>query len=213
MAGVLAFASWRVARLDAFFCLSVALLLAPTLATRTRAVTGRAPAIANAVWIVVAVAAIAIVGPALMRVRSQIGCIEIEGEWPPDVAAVEFVKAHDLRGRMLTWFDWGEYAIWHFSPHIRVSIDGRRETVYSDRITTAHFAFYAGGESSRALPDAIAADYIWIPAGLPVVADLRQDGWNALFEGQTSMVFARTAEKAYRGTVPASAGRRCFPGP
>ena len=44
-----------------------------------------------------------------------------------------FIRDHQLRGRMVTYFDWGEYAIWHLSPRVRVSLDGRRETVYSDR--------------------------------------------------------------------------------
>ena len=28
-------------------------------------------------------------------------------------------------------FDWGEYVIWHLGPQVRVSVDGRRETVYA----------------------------------------------------------------------------------
>ena len=33
-----------------------------------------------------------------------------------DVEAASFIAANRLNGRMLTWFVWGEYAIWHFGP-------------------------------------------------------------------------------------------------
>ena len=29
-------------------------------------------------------------------------------------------------------YDWGEYVLWHLGPGVKVSMDGRRETVYSD---------------------------------------------------------------------------------
>ena len=41
-------------------------------------------------------------------------------------------------------FDWGEYVLWHLSPQIKVSIDGRRETVYSDPIYAENLRFTSG---------------------------------------------------------------------
>ena len=59
----------------------------------------------------------------------------------PDVVAM--VKERELQGRLVVWFDWGEYAIWHFTPDLlSVSIDGRRETVYTDQIMQKHLNFY-----------------------------------------------------------------------
>jgi hypothetical protein len=54
--------------------------------------------------------------------------------WEFPVAPVRWLAKHGVTGEMVTFFDWGEYAIWHLAPAIRVSMDGRRETVYPDEI-------------------------------------------------------------------------------
>jgi len=46
--------------------------------------------------------------------------------------AVARIKDSGATGNMAVFFDWGEYALWHLSPRIKVSVDGRRETVYAD---------------------------------------------------------------------------------
>jgi hypothetical protein len=213
MAVMLALASWRVARLDAFFCLAVAMLLAPRLVAIRRAVAGRLARPAGPVWIVVAASALVILWPAVARGRTQLLCIEIEGEWPPDTGAAAFIAREQLRGRMLTWFDWGEYAIWHFGPALQVSMDGRRETVYAAATIAAHFAFYRDEPGGRELARRLEPDYLWLPRTLPAVPRLEADGWQPVFESTRSIVFAQTADKVYRtgGAEPPS--RRCFPGP
>ena len=61
------------------------------------------------------------------------------------------VEAAQLQGRLVVWFDWGEYAIWHFAPALRVSIDGRRETVYTDQVMQKHLNFYYVPSSREAI--------------------------------------------------------------
>ncbi len=41
-------------------------------------------------------------------------------------------------------FDWGEYVLWHLGPRVKVSIDGRRETVYSDEMYRQYRDFEQG---------------------------------------------------------------------
>jgi hypothetical protein len=210
MAGLLAFASWRVARLDAFFCLTVALLLAPHLmpaAAPMRRLRRGDPA-----WVIVAIAGLLIIGSASMRARARVSCIEIEGDWPPDAASVSFIGEQRLQGRMLTWFDWGEYAIWHLAPRVKVSIDGRRETVYSEAMTAAHFRFYADADQGE-LVRRLDPDLIWLPRTLPVVSRLAREGWQPLFETDTSILFARLTERGFRDYTAVPPARRCFPGP
>lgn len=50
------------------------------------------------------------------------------------VDAVRALARCGVRADMIVFFDWGEYAIWHLAPRIRVSMDGRRETVYADDV-------------------------------------------------------------------------------
>ena len=50
--------------------------------------------------------------------------------WELPVAPVKWLAQTQVSGNMVTFFDWGEYAIWQLSPRIKVSMDGRRETIY-----------------------------------------------------------------------------------
>lgn len=55
--------------------------------------------------------------------------IIVDGSYPKN--AVEVLKSVHAEGAMAVHFDWGEYIIWHLGPAVKVSVDGRRETVYS----------------------------------------------------------------------------------
>src|SRR5262249_677475 len=115
--------------------------------------------------------------------------------------------------RMLTWFDWGEYAIWHLADSgVRVSMDGRRETVYSDRVIRDHFAFYGNTlpEAWR-YPDQIGADAIWLPRRLPVTTVLQSHGWHAVFTTNKSIVFSRDDTGAGTRIATASPASPAFP--
>src|SRR5205823_14747675 len=122
-----------------------------------------------------------------------------------------FIAAHGLSGRMLTWFDWGQYAIWHFAPRLRVSLDGRRETVYSDSFVAAHLQLYFEPASQQDLLRRLAADYAWLPVGVPLVAALESQGWSREYSGPISVVLARHDGSAPQAAPPTSPA--CFPGP
>lgn len=128
----------------------------------------------------------------------------------PDGDVAGFVRLNGLQGRLLTYFDYGEYAIWHF-PKLKVSYDGRRETVYSPEVQRAHGRFYFDKDHAD-YARAIDADYIWIPRALPVGEALLRDGWIPIFHGRSSVLLARTAASSYV-QPPFSSAERCFPGP
>src|SRR5262249_40632920 len=108
----------------------------------------------------------------------EASCIAISGDWTPDrVAGRALTDAH-VSGKMGTWFDWGEYAIWHLGPQVRVSLDGRRETVYSDAILKDHDELDAGTPEGLAYLQRLDPDYVWLPARLTRVSEwLAQDGY------------------------------------
>jgi len=122
---------------------------------------------------------------------------------------------------MLNWFDYGHYAIWYFSPDLKVSIDGRRETLYSQPIIAQHLAFYFAPESRHAAIRTLAPDYIWLPSRLAVTTQLLNDGWKPVFRGPQSTLLASPANvlntvQAVNGLNLATAvtpAARCFPGP
>jgi hypothetical protein len=114
---------------------------------------------------------------------------------------------------MLTWFDWGEYAIWHFGPGLQVSMDGRRETVYTDVTLQAHRRFYAADDTALSYLETLDPDYIWLPARLPVTGALAGHGWVPVFTSANSVVFSREGAGPFQAVAPTPAGTCCFPGP
>ena len=114
---------------------------------------------------------------------------------------------------MLTWFDWGEYAIWHFGPAMQVSMDGRRETVYSDETIQAHRRFYAADATALPYLQALNPDYIWVPNRIPIAHRLAETSWTRVFQGSISSVFARSGGAPFQQVAEPVIPRRCFPGP
>ena len=210
--GALAF---RVARLEGFFALTNVMLLAPCFASfgPERLPLSRRPTRADMATVgAMCLAGLVATG---IAVKSRAGCVTVVGPdaeetWAPEAEAIMFLQSNPIRGRLLSYFDYGELAIWHLAPRLLVSYDGRRETVYSDAVQKAHQRFYSK------TPDAsyarlLKADYIWLPHRLPVIGLLERDGWVAIFRGSRSVVLAREAGP-YTQPAPWT-GPRCFPGP
>ena len=214
----LAVASFRVSRLDAFFAIATVLCLAPGLASllaRERVACGSRPV--RTIHTAVAFSLVIASGAAFLMARkgpSPLTCVDMESaDWLPERDASEFVREKRLGGRMVAYFNWGEYVLWHFAPEIKVSIDGRRETIYSDRHILGHLALYAGTPQGLEYLRELDADYVWLPKSLPVVRKLPPLGWREAYSGPRSVIFARAPAIGGASVVSASSSRRCFPGP
>lgn len=94
---------------------------------------------------------------------SELNCIEypVRSDSSTDFpkAGVQAVAGMEDISRLAVHFNWGEYIIWHLGPEVQVSVDGRRETVYSDSVYQLNLSVMAGtGEWHRNLqslrPDA-----------------------------------------------------------
>jgi hypothetical protein len=174
--------SFKVARVGPFYAVGAAVLLGPGLRESARRLPHRLPPRPRTVELI-AVGMVAILfatGSAVVTVANA-RCIQMTGPWTPDQQAAKFIRDAGLDGRMLTWFDWGEYAIWSLSPKIRVSIDGRRETIYSDNVIAQHDAIYSGeGEWKMELED-LDPDYVWLPINVPTLAVMEASGWTPDF--------------------------------
>jgi hypothetical protein len=207
LVALLGVAALRVSRLDAFFALATVFLLGPHLSRARAVVTGSStPTSSTGAWrFTLATAVVVVVAVGVW----QLPRIKV-GPGSPEPDAAHYIRDQRLEGRMLTWFDWGEYAIWHLNPRIRVSIDGRRETVYTDDVMTRHLAFYSAAPGSEDYPERIGADYIWLPRELPVVQKLIARGWHCAFEGPVSVLLTRSEPRGQvRSTTPN--GARMFP--
>ena len=189
---VLLVGTFRVGRVDAFLQAAIAVTLAPHLIALFRHVETAARASLLRSSSVVGVAAAGLAIYAGFVVLPNLTVVHVKGPWLPDRAAARYLREERPHARVLTWFDWGEYAIWHLSPAgIRVSMDGRRETVYSDRVIQDHMRFYRGEPGMVTYPEHIGADHIWLPSRFPIIASLKQAGWQTLFDNGQSVVLTR----------------------
>jgi hypothetical protein len=214
-------AAFKVSRLDSFLALSAVGLMAPELVRmleerRQRASAGpvRKRLVAQVAIALVALVALAVTLPLL---RNNLLCIDVHASSTmPEPEAMEFVRRAQARGRMVTFFDWGQYAIWHKPDDLRVSMDGRRETVYSDRNVDLHLDMYLALRDGLEYLNSLDADYVWIPKDVPLATTLAASpDWAATYQSGRSVIFARralvpTGTPTYEGSTPQC---RCFPGP
>jgi len=217
IAASLGIASVRVNRLDAFFTLSTVMLLAPYVPGRTAPWPDRRREIRTPLpkwtWAMQAAALAVAIGLAVAgwRERDVFTCVRLDGPWMPEREAGAAIIQNRLGGRLLTWFDWGQYAIWHFAPRLKVSLDGRRETVYSDAFVARHLTLYFQPEAAKDLLADLHPDYAWLPADLPLTKALERQGWHRLYMGPRSAVLGREPSQPFG--PPALPPYGCFPGP
>jgi hypothetical protein len=207
----LAVGTLRIGRIDAFFALAVVMLLGPylgrTRAARWDAPRRAAPPAARRALVLGVTLAMGIA--TATAARSNLRCIDVSGE--PEPEATTFIARHAPRANVLTFFGWGEYALWQLGPGVKISMDGRRETVYSDRLFQDHVRLYEDEPNATALVRRLKPDLIWLPARKHVVATLEREGWHAVFRGPTSVILDDDSTAATVRVRRASRARRCFP--
>lgn len=127
---------------------------------------------------------VALAVPRLARVEYQASAYPVR--------VVEALRAGGVQGRMVTFFDWGEYAIWHLAPKIAVSLDGRRETVYSASIRAEAQDFLWGLGDWEAGLERGDPELVLVSTEYPSYNLLRQHpNWALLLQDGTSALFGR----------------------
>jgi hypothetical protein len=204
---MLAFASLRVNRLVPLFISAAVILLLPHI---SRLPPPRRAWPADRVLVDVA---FTLTGVLILVLTTPARCLQMYGSWRPDAYATSALAASNPTGRIVTWFNWGEYAIWHFGPALKVSIDGRRETVYSDAVLQWHTAVSEGDPAALRKFEQSPPEYVWLPQGRSdrVRAWLGSHGYRLDIETPTSFVGVRADLPKVVPAAVASSG--CFPGP
>jgi hypothetical protein len=213
---MLAYSSFRVMRIAPLFVACAVILLSPWFRARWPARPGHVLSGANASargqWALAwGLFAALIIAAAWVGSRS-LGCVRTEGTWIPDrVAAQVFETAPP--GRVVTFFNWGEYALWHFGPRLRVSMDGRRETVYSDARLDDHDGIIRGTAHGFARLAEWRAEYAWLPSRSAATrAWLLEHGYVIDKETDRSFVARRADLPPLTVAGPAQLpGAACFP--
>jgi hypothetical protein len=177
------------------------------------------PPVRRAFAAVLALAGLAALAAALAHNKQNPFTIEVPRDEYPR-AALEFIRAHGLRGNQLTTFDWGQQVLWEL-PDSKVSIDGRLDTCYSRRLLAEHWKFFDGKPFDPAVLDLDAADYALLRSDVVGISHLKnRPGWVLVYQDPLAQVFVRDpdrfpklagqTQRVTRG-LEALAGREPFP--
>ena len=141
--------------------------------------------------------------------RGPATCIVMRGSFAPDTVAAESLRG--ASGRLVTFFDWGEYALWQFGPLLQVSLDGRREAIYSEATLRAQQEVALGTTLGMDTLAQMRADYVWLPSGSPARTWLQSHGYRVDIASDRSFVARRADHPPLDAWQGMSSG--CFPGP
>ncbi len=148
-------------------------------------------------------------------------CIHINrmGSGPVPAQAVAILRESGVSGNLAVFYNWGEYVIWHLSPQIKVSFDGRRETVYSDKIQEENWRFVEGREDWDTLLVEHDTHLALVPKTYPVFNLLElSPGWVLVHKDSVSGLFVRERsplipkiQAASPAPLPDGGEGLCFP--
>jgi hypothetical protein len=143
------------------------------------------PAWMSVTFIVMALACVGLTVPYLRQVI-------VDRESFP-VEAVRTIAASGVRTNMATEFAWGEYVLWHLGPGVKVSTDGRRETVYSDAAYEQTLQFMYGYDKWDAVLDHPGVDLALVPTRTWPTFNLMRlkPGWTLISRDDRSALFGR----------------------
>ena len=203
----LAWSSLRVMRMGSLFVTVACIFVAPLLVARWPIRPKRlAVPPRGALALLALPALVAVFAPGGLAATAA-RCVPTTGPWQPDTAVASTLRSAPP-GRLLTSFEWGEFAIWHFGPRLQVSIDGRRETVYSDEHLKRHDSVLAATEDGLRTLDTWQPDYVWLPQSTSKLkAPLVARGYRLVVDSERSWLASRT-EIARTSSVQTG---NCFP--
>jgi hypothetical protein len=142
-------------------------------------------------WALACINAVAALGFMIMAFLGFRGVYVPADEGMP-AGAIRVLKDSGVAGNLAVHFDWGEYALWHLGPEMKVSVDGRRETLYSRPVYEENLRFIMGlGRWDDLLEDGRPQAAL-VSRDFPVFALMRlKPGWSLAYEDSISGLFVR----------------------
>jgi len=129
-------------------------------------------------------------------VQSGLFSRSLTSPFPYPTSACEFMKQHQLRGNILSTYQWGEYLIWN-TPESKVFIDGRYDTVYPLEIIYKFALFNFNLPGGDRILDEFPHDYVLIEPDSPSrkMMDSRAD-WKLIYQDNEARLYARADSAA-----------------
>jgi hypothetical protein len=135
-------------------------------------------------------------------------------------AAIDFIRDHQLRGKVLNFFDWGDMLIFQL-PDCAPSIDGRLDACYPRSLIAAHWKLYNGENVDQSVLPIDQADLALLPTKLAGALALRnRPGWRVVYFDETAALLVRDVQRfsglkdvqiPVQGPKEASESRAPFP--
>lgn len=210
---MLAIGGLRVLRLAGLFGVASVLFFAP----RWRATTANPRMTSGAVVL----AALVGVLPSTFAFTDQSQCLPVPSD--VDRVAAGALAPAAVTGRLMVPFNWGQYAIWHFGPRLKVSMDGRRETVYSQSRIDQQLLLDLGDVKIVPFIMTERPEYVWlrtrdssfggllIPSAIAVASALEREGaYRRDIETDRSAILVRSDLPILRASAEMPG---CFTGP
>jgi hypothetical protein len=220
--------AFRSVRNTPLFCIAALALVPPHLADVLQRFGNhfqrlkelfRPPAMQKALAVLFALVSAGIITATFTLHKKHFWTMEVPRAQYP-VAAIDFIRQHDLHGNMLVFFDWGEMCIWNL-PTSPVSVDGRLDSVYSPEVIAAHWKLYNGEPFDTNTLDLAHADYALLPSHLAgSEALVKKHGWQPVYYDDLAVVLVRDAlqfpklaglKLPIQGDPGATEGREVFP--
>lgn len=119
----------------------------------------------------------------------------IAGPYYP-VGAMRYLEDNHLSGKLLVYYDWGEYVIFHLYPHFRVAFDGRYETVYPPEVCQIYWDFSFARPNWKAFLEQYPPDFILLPQNENVAKLLsREPAWRIAYSDKFCILFKPISRK------------------
>ncbi len=177
-----ALAAWLHRRHLPFFGLTALMVLGP-----------HVPRVGMA-WGLGAQAVVAVVVAGWLWPRASLMPVAPRTFYP--VEAVNYLERTGATGHLAVPFRWGSYASWRLFPRMKVSMDGRYETVYPDStFEMNHDFFYRQGPQWDRLVRRHRVDYILVERKTTHLtpADLAERGYRLVWSDATAALWAATS--------------------
>ena len=116
--------------------------------------------------------------------------------------AVEYLKAQQFRGNVMTPFHVGAYVSWELFPDVKVSLDGRYEVAYQPHVYDEHRRFYDGDAQWQEIIERYSSDCILIHREAKVARLYEAHGAAPeSFRGGLNLVSLTGASRSESGTI------------
>lgn len=108
------------------------------------------------------------------------------------VNAVDYIKEHRIAGNLFNSYNWGGYLIWNLREY-PVFVDGRTD-LYSDDLLTEWLNTVNASDGWQETLEKWDIGLVLIEPSWPLAKLLPAEGWQLLFEDQSTVLYARQAD-------------------